>query len=436
MAVSNVFASGIDGANFEPNVYEQYGDMIGKLAKSFIRNVQAKNPLAVFDKGRIDNGDTIENVVIGLLESSGYADNTPLANQGKGNIVAEYFKNWLYKRYSVTIKPDDLRKIRPQYAEDDVSSMASRIVGSLDQSAMHEHFKAFKEMLKWGATSGSYSEGTALVDKGNIDLINGKTDYKGILKKIKDIVDGMSFVNADYNAKGFEKSTNKEDIYIIMPYAIKNAIDVDELSGVFNLQKAEIERKIIVTDSAENYIYVVDKNAILSFTRLYEVKTQENAQGNYYNYFLHTDRLMALSPVFDGVFFTYDVEEDANLINLVPYVASDVLGKATSDLQEGVQVRGNNIKGTLKYVTGYTGFSGDVAEQSGNYLAVYLPIPEGATAKADLVGGTTGEQTLDDGIMVLRITDKDAETLKISVTSNSQTAVKVFSLSGLTLQAE
>lgn len=436
MAVSNVFTSGLDGEDFEPNVYEQYGDMLGKLAKTFIRNVQAKNPLAVFDKGRIDNGETIENVVIGLLESSGYADNTPLANQGKGNIVAEYFKNWLYKRYSVTIKPDDLRKIRPQYAEDDVASMASRIVGSLDQSAMHEHFKAFKEMLKWGATSGSYGDGTALVDKGNIDLINGKTDYKAILKKIKDIVDGMSFVNNEYNAKGFEKSTNKEDIYIIMPYAIKNAIDVDELSGVFNLSKAEIESKIIVTDSNENYIYIVDKNAILSFTRLYEVKTQENAQGNYYNYFLHTDRLMALSPVFDGVFFTYDVEEDANLINLVPYVATDVLGKATSALQEGVQVRGNNIKGTLKYVTGYTGFSGDVEEQSGNYLAVYLPIPEGATAKADLVGGTTGEQTLDDGIIVLRITDKDAETLKISVTSGSQTAVKVFSLSGLTLEAE
>lgn len=307
MAVSNVFSSGINGNDFEPNVYEAYGNMIGKLAKSIIRGVQAKNPLAVFDKGRINNGDTIENVVIGLLESSGYSDATPLANQGKGNIVAEYYKNWLYKRYSVTIKPDDLRKIRPEYAEDDVASLASRIVGSLDQSAEHEHFIAFKEMLKWGATSGSYGEsGTALVNVGSVDLVDGKTDYKAILKKIKDVVDGMSFVNGNYNSAQFVKSTLKEDIYIVMPYTIKNAIDVDELSGVFNLSKAEIESKIIVTDSTDKYIYIVDKNAILSFTRMYEVKTQENAQGNFYNYFLHTDRLMAISPLFDGCFFEYD----------------------------------------------------------------------------------------------------------------------------------
>ena len=306
MAVSNVFSSGIGGADYNPNVYEQYGNMIGKLAKSFIRNVLAKNPLAVFDKGRIENGDTIENVVIGLLESAGYDDAHALANQGEGNIVAEYFKDWVYKRYSVTLKPMTLRKVRPENAVEDVSSIASRIVGSLDQSAEHDYFKAFKEMLKWGATTGSYGvSGTALVSKGSIDALNGAPNYKAILKKIKDLVDDMSFVNANSNAKGIEKSTPKEDIYIVMPYSIKNAIDVDELSGVFNLSKAEIENKIIITDSTDKYIYVVDKNAILSFTRLYEVKSQENAQGNFWNYFLHTERLMAISPLFDATFFTY-----------------------------------------------------------------------------------------------------------------------------------
>ena len=433
MSVSNVFSSGVSGADFEPSVYEQYGEMIGKLAKSFIRNVQAKNPLSVFDKGRINNGETIENVVIGLLESSGYDDTTPLANQGKGNIVAEYFKDWLYKRYSVTIKPDDLRKIRPEYAEDDVSSMASKIVGSLDQSAEHEHFIAFKQMLKWGATLGSYGEGTAFVDMGSVGLKNGETDYKGILKKIKNIVDGMSFVNANYNAKGFEKETRKEDIYIVMPYEIKNAIDVDELSGVFNLSKAEIESKIIVTDSADKLIYIVDKNAILSFTRVYEVKTQENAQGNYYNYFLHTDRLMAISPVFDGTFFAYDTAEE-DLINLVPYVSADVLGKSTAELQEDIAVKGSRITGSLNYVTGYTGFSGDVAEQEGNFLCVYLPLQDGITATCELVGGTSGEKALDDGIMVLRITSNN-ELLKIKATKNGSTQTRVYSLAQLTLEA-
>lgn len=310
MSVTNEFIQGVSGSEFDPNVYDEYGEMIGKLAKTYIRGVNAKNPLAVFDKGRIDNGDTIESIAVGLIESQGYDPTgaTTLANQGEGNIVAQYFKDWLHKTYPVTLRPAQLRKVRPEYADDDVASLGARILGSLDQSAEHEHFVAFKELLKWGATSGSYGEdGTALVNVGNIETIDGKTDYKGILKKIKDVVEGMSFVNGDYNALGFVKNTLKENIYIVMPYTIKNAIDVDELSGVFNLSKAEIEGKIITTDSTDKYIYIVDKDAVLSFTRLYEVKSQLNAQGNFWNYFLHTERLMSLCPVFDGVYFEYDV---------------------------------------------------------------------------------------------------------------------------------
>ena len=98
-----------------------------------------------------------------------------------------------------------------------------------------------------------------------------------------------------------------EDIRIIMPYTIKNAIDVDELSGVFNLSKAEIESKIIETDTDEHYIYIVDQNAILDFTRLYEMVSQLNADGLFFNYFLHVERLFAISELFDGCFFEYKV---------------------------------------------------------------------------------------------------------------------------------
>ena len=55
-----------------------------------------------------------------------------------------------------------------------------------------------------------------------------------------------------------------------------------------------------------------------------------------------------------------------DLIKLVAYFSDNVLGKATSDLQDNVVVGANSITGTLKYVTGYTGFSSKVEEQSGN----------------------------------------------------------------------
>ena len=51
-------------------------------------------------------------------------------------------------------------------------------------------------------------------------------------------------------------------------------------------------------------------------------------------------------------------------------ISDDLLGKYASDLQKDVAVSANNILGTLKYVTDYTGFSGDPELQEGNYLAI------------------------------------------------------------------
>lgn len=47
----------------------------------------------------------------------------------------------------------------------------------------------------------------------------------------------------------------------------------------------------------------------------------------------------------------------------------DLFGKHVSDLESNISVSGNVIYGTSKYVTGYTGFSGNPDEQQGNYFA-------------------------------------------------------------------
>lgn len=51
-------------------------------------------------------------------------------------------------------------------------------------------------------------------------------------------------------------------------------------------------------------------------------------------------------------------------------ISDNLLGKYASDLQKDVTVSANSILGTLKYVTDYTGFSGDPELQEGNYLAI------------------------------------------------------------------
>lgn len=113
----------------------------------------------------------------------------------------------------------------------------------------------------------------------------------------------------------------------------------------------------------------------------------------------------------------------------------DLLGKTADDLQEDVEVANGAITGTLAYVTGYTGFSGDVAEQSGNYLALKVTAIEGATITVELINGTVGHpvELDEDGMIVVRITNKSTQSVEVVATKDNQSEVRRFSLTGLTL---
>lgn len=100
-------------------------------------------------------------------------------------------------------------------------------------------------------------------------------------------------------------------------------------------------------------------------------------------------------------------------------------------MQTGLEVGDDAITGTLKYIADYSSaFSGDLA--SGNYMVVKCEVPdvEGVTIQA----GCDNLSTLDsDGIVVVRIADKDTQTLKVVAKKAGYVADSVeFDLSGLT----
>lgn len=116
-------------------------------------------------------------------------------------------------------------------------------------------------------------------------------------------------------------------------------------------------------------------------------------------------------------------------------LTTSLLGKYVNELQSNVSVGAAAIAGTLKYVTGYTGFSGDPAEQSGNYLALHIVSDDGATITVEHVGGPLGPVTLDDdGLLVTRVINS-ADKLIVRATKNGVTATRTYTLSGLVLEA-
>ena len=87
--------------------------MIGKVAKSIIRENTAVQHLSVFDKGIVDNGDTIEEAVVLLAQSQAYDKDGAhtLDRETSAKFAVKYFKNWTPKTYKKTIDFSELRKV-------------------------------------------------------------------------------------------------------------------------------------------------------------------------------------------------------------------------------------------------------------------------------------------------------------------------------------
>lgn len=293
-----------------PNVYDgvtnvqNVGGMVGKIAEQVIREVTADDRLAIFDKKPITNGDTIEQVVIKLAEKRPYNHSGSNAlTRVDPDMAVRYFKGWTRDMYKTSVDTSEIRLVLT--GGKNISEISTKLVGELSEGATQDKYEYLKGLLKDSrqtADGGSTALGGTLKAFGTVAYSSG-VQYKKILTELKNVVSKMTFVNADCNTASIKRKTNMEDIVILMPYYLKNEIDVNELSGVFNLDKAEVGKHIIEIDepiaSKNSYIYVVDKNAILQYTRLFEMDEQKNGDGHFWNYFLHVERLYAISPLFD-----------------------------------------------------------------------------------------------------------------------------------------
>lgn len=122
-----------------------------------------------------------------------------------------------------------------------------------------------------------------------------------------------------------------------------------------------------------------------------------------------------------GVAVSFDFPSDYSL-----------LGKTASELQSGMEVHGDDITGTLKYVTDYTGFSGSTELQSGHYIAFKVNTELTDDIYVELYNGYSGPVKLDnDRDIVIRIADLETQT-KITITCGD--LIREFNITGLTLE--
>lgn len=116
---------------------------------------------------------------------------------------------------------------------------------------------------------------------------------------------------------------------------------------------------------------------------------------------------------------------------------SPILGKEVTELQTEVSVDEDqkSITGTSNYVTNYTEFSGNIDEQSGNYLYLGFNGIDADKIETKVEGGKNPEfvDATADKYCVYLLSD-GATGITVKATKGDQESTKTYNISGLIKQ--
>ena len=322
--------------------------LVNRIGRVILTSKSYQNPWAMFKKGFLEFGETIEEVFTNLAKPFQFdpavAENEIFKREIPDVRSAFHVLNY-QKFYKATVSQEQLRMAFMSW--DGVTSLISSIVESMYTAANYDEFITMKYLLCKRILSGEMY--WANVSMGEI------TAPKDIVKGIRTYSNLLTFLSADYNIAGVYNSTKKDDQYIIIPSAKIAEIDVDVLATAFNMDKVSFMGHVVLVDSFNkvdnarlNELFkddptytelkgddllwldqviavLLDRDFFMIFDNLQNFTENYNGQGLYWNYFYHVWKTFSTSPYANNVLFTKIASDWNNVTLAVTPSAATVL---------------------------------------------------------------------------------------------------------------
>lgn len=229
------------------------------------------------------------------------------------------------------------------------------------------------------------------------------------------------------------KDTNKHRLYktveeLATALRVSKIVTVPVMEGLTRNANGRVMELAAIYVNLSDYNVGADKGGSVNLFDDFDI------HFNKYEYLIETRCSGALVKPFSAVVLEFG--EGAPLkLGCAPESRDAVLlGKSVRDLQTHVTVFEDKIAGQLNYVEGYTGFSGDTDEQSGNYLALKFTAASDATTTVQKSDSATATTLDSDMNCVFRITP-NTKYITVVTSRSGESLTKVYDLSGLTLKS-
>ena len=362
--IPNPTQAGIDAtidALFEPmnrNYFNQFIDvLIMRIGDTFVHQQAWRNPLAVFKKSRLMYGSTIQEIIPKWIRAHSYVDDAEDVFKLARPDVAQWFHSQNRRdRYDISINRDELRSAFTE--ENGLNRLVAAILQVPMNSDEYDEFQIMKQLFaiyeqKWGFF------------KVNVSAPVDESTAKALLKEFRIYRRRLTFPSTLYNSGQIEDVpifARPSELVLFITPEVEASIDVDALAVLFNMEKADIQQRVIVVDE-----FPIDgAQAILTTDDFFMCKDTEYETTSIYNpktlgqnYFLHHWGVYSVSPFVPAILFTTEAATNPPVVEQELTAITAALADATPSAGDYDQIT-ITLTGTL--AVGDDAYAGDAIE--------------------------------------------------------------------------
>lgn len=224
--------------------------LVNKICGQIFMNKVYTNPLSFFEKEPVPYGSTLESVFTDLIQSKNFNENfgtndvSSLIGVETPPTKTEYYSKNFEKKYKISVSDQQLRTafLNPN----GLQNLINQVLTVPTNSRNFDDFQLMKGLL----ANASTKEVTLAT---TYKTANDDVKAKMLTKQTRAIVDRFGMMSKIFNIQGIYTFTNSQNIVIITTPEVSANLDVELLATAFNMEKAEMGRRIVKIDSFQKY---------------------------------------------------------------------------------------------------------------------------------------------------------------------------------------
>ena len=302
-------------ALFEPMNRNYFNDfmnvLINRIAFTYVRGQRWNNKLAVFKGQKINYGSTIQEIAPNWIRAHAYnVEEETLLKLNRPEAQVWYHSQNRQDRYDISISYDDLRTAFVD--EYGLNNFIAKVMEVPLNSDEYDEYRIMLQLIaEYENSFGFYKQA--------VGEINSEQAAKNFLKQLRADAGMLEFPSARYNAENVSIPVfaRNSELVLLMTPQVKSSLDVDALAVLFNMEKADVNQRIVIVDEfpiPNVQALLTTEDFFVCHDTVYENTNFWNPQTLVNNYYLHHWGIYSVSPFVPAILYTTEAQSSINTV--------------------------------------------------------------------------------------------------------------------------